>query len=321
MLTECSFLFAQVEGAYWDIRNRRGSNDHHYVRIYIAGPFKRLEYQVAKHIPNVLLDIRCHFHMNETGYSVVNENYTVAQLNTSVYTKANLHFPSLEAWDESRIYERIFLDCHLPTHMRSSAPSHVSLVMRHPKIHESHSIHIEGNPYLKAINESVMGKLAVCVRPMTKDFREFALVSSFLLYYWTMGVEHFVLYTFAEGINNEMRAIIEMARSSGMSIELPIWNFGRKGSHEYLQTMNAEVCIHRMLGIFKYVTVIDYDEFIVPVKVGSITNLLSKYEEMGKNSTARRAPGGYKISVAFFYTHLEKWRDVKSEFLTILRKV
>ena len=76
-----------------------------------------------------------------------------------------------------------------------------------------------------------------------------------------------------------------------------------------------------MLGVYKYVTVIDYDEFIVPVKVGSITNLLSKYEEMGKNSTARRAPGGYKISVTFFYTHLEQWRDVKGEFLTILRKV
>ena len=51
-------------------------------------------------------------------------------------------------------------------------------------------------------------------------------------------------------------------------------NFDDPGAYERLQNMNIEVCVHSLLGHFKYVAVVDIDEMIVPRNQGNLPQLL-----------------------------------------------
>lgn len=234
--------------ARWDVRKRHGkkyktggpNSSKLYARVYLAGPLGKLSSSYAKQ--NLLKQISCQFGFpDDTSFPS---------------SSASIQWPTIENWDSNLLFERIFIDCYMSkNHTTSNLPTKIKLQLKYPSPKLTAPIPIRGNSslLLSPINDTM--SLAVCVRPLTANFKSYSLVANFLVYYSTMGVSHFVLYTF-DKIDSRMMGIFELAKSLNVSIELPRWGFNRWGSHEYMQTLNIEVCLHRMMGLYKYVAVV-----------------------------------------------------------------
>lgn len=222
-----------IYGAIWDVRKRWRSDYSSYARIYLAGPVSKLNSARTSGKMHSLRDAACVFHFHESVSSL------------PPYTEAFFYLPDIQAYMDNA-YERFYLDCPYNRSTSSISPWGVSLHLPHMKTNETLVIEIDGNHSLtrENVDNAALRSLAICVRPLTFDFKEYDLMSNFLVYYSTLGVEHFELYAFEEGISHELLQLFDLARSLGVSIETPVWGFGKPGSHEFLQAMNVEVHIY-----------------------------------------------------------------------------
>jgi Glycosyltransferase family 92 len=97
--------------------------------------------------------------------------------------------------------------------------------------------------------------LALCIRPLFGIHIEFAKIANSILYYSQVGVNHFVFYN--TGVASpRLIQLIEIVKNAGVSIELRPWLMQDKSAYEHLQTMNIEICLHSLIGHFKYVGVV-----------------------------------------------------------------
>ena len=245
-------------GAIWDVRKRWRSPAHLYARIYLAGPvdeFNRRRTEQKKKY--ALKDAVCVFHLNNN-----------VSLPSSI-VKPEIYFPDEQLYWYLQ-YERFYFDCPYNHTDPSIIPSGLSLHLPHVKYNQTVVMKIEGNISLTPLNvyDSAPKNLAICVRPLTFGYNEYDLMKDFLVYYSALGVEHFELYVFEEGINKRLMQIFDLARSFGVSIATPVWGFGKLGSHEFLQTMNAEVQIMSAIYIeytYAHMYVRTYLRILIPI--------------------------------------------------------
>ena len=139
--------------------------------------------------------------------------------------------------------------------------------------------------------------LAVCVRPIYKAYRDYQQLANFLLYYSHVGVSHFVIYN--SGVASpRLMGLLDIARRANVSLELRNWNIQDDLAYENMQNMNIEVCVHSLMGFYKYVAVVDLDELIVPMKY---YNLPAMIQSITKDTPKMiDKPHAFIFKTAFF---------------------
>lgn len=95
-------------------------------------------------------------------------------------------------------------------------------------------------------------------------------------YHRLVGVEHFWLY------NNEsednFREVLQPYIDEGV-VDLIEWPTTAFPSFHHCQMASYRDCLANSIGVTKWLTIVDCDEFIVPVKVSTITEFLKNYEK------------------------------------------
>jgi hypothetical protein len=133
------------------------------------------------------------------------------------------------------------------------------------------------------------GKLMVCVKPMNNGpWQDFAQLLNFLVYYDTLGVEHFVLYN-AGSATPHVLHILQVAESLGISISVLPWNLRETHGHSMYQSLLVEICNYEaMLSGYENVLIADYDELIVPRESKDLLGLIQDLDQAYPNASNYR---------------------------------
>ncbi|XP_067140334.1 beta-1,4-galactosyltransferase galt-1-like [Centruroides vittatus] len=137
--------------------------------------------------------------------------------------------------------------------------------------------------------------LAVCIRPLYGPFNQSVSLIEFVNYYNAAGVDHFYFYT--QDIVPEIYQLFKFILNEGkISISLLNWNIGLDSEliHESGQLAHIQDCILRSRNNFRYVILVDLDEFIIPHYQDNLKEMLYNLDAKYNNV------GSYVFPMAFF---------------------
>lgn len=144
---------------------------------------------------------------------------------------------------------------------------------------------------------------AVCVKPMHYDYNKVLNLIEFLELNRQLGVGHFVLYNHTVG--KEASCLLSDYVRKGIVTILP-WQLNI-ASQKDIRTEGLFAalndCLYRTMYSFRYVLMIDFDEFIIPNQDASLPELVGRLSKL--NNNAARA-GAYSFQNGFFYL---QWPD------------
>ncbi|XP_073823318.1 uncharacterized protein [Musca autumnalis] len=179
--------------------------------------------------------------------------------------------------------------------------------------------------------------IAICVKPFHFNYDQSLFLMEYLEFYSLMGVSHFTFYNHTIGPhvdcildhyvkgdipgNSTAEDIMEVAKGKYQesptatspppkilkssnyhkpSIEILPWNL-RMRSQKEIRTEGLFAalndCLYRTMYRYKYLALVDLDEFIVPRQVDTLNELLSSLNNRVRN----RNTGAYSFQNAFFY--------------------
>ncbi|XP_013778292.1 beta-1,4-galactosyltransferase galt-1-like [Limulus polyphemus] len=157
-------------------------------------------------------------------------------------------------------YSAVYFICHWPRKRRP--PTFINL--RHnPTSVESRklSVHIgHKNNFSETQN-----KMAACARPFFGPFNDTLALAEFVAVYSIIGVNHFTFYNYQ--ISNETKLFISSLQKQGLQIELLPWSLPKSvitKTWAFGQLASTQDCIYRNMFDYKYVVLVDMDEFIFP---------------------------------------------------------
>lgn len=194
-------------------------------------------------------------------------------------------------------FSAYFILCPLKP-LNAAVPSHVSIIRQGDTTVGNKMVVHNNKKFFKRPEGT-----AVCIKPLHYDYNKVKNLIEFVELNRILGVNHFVLYNHTVG--PEVGCILKKYEAEGLVTVLP-WQLDIVSQKEIrTEGLFAALndCLYRTMYRFKYVLMIDLDEYIVPHKNTSLRVLLGHLERNGK--TADRT-GAYSFQNAFFYL---QWPD------------
>ncbi|XP_013790624.1 uncharacterized protein LOC106474478 [Limulus polyphemus] len=138
------------------------------------------------------------------------------------------------------------------------------------------------------------GKMVMCVQPMRGPYDNFQQLAESIAFYSVLGVSHFAFYDYqtTSRVKNMFKKIIR----SGISIEINPWDitwpipqYGYLGDR-YAQLTQLQDCTYKNQYQYEYIVNVDIDEFIVPLRSGSLPEMMENISKMYPKSDYFRFP-------------------------------
>ncbi|CAN8003434.1 unnamed protein product [Ixodes hexagonus] len=199
-------------------------------------------------------------------------------------------------------YSAFFLLCPLPPGMTGETPLWVSVQRLNDRavprnvllVHRKDEV-LDRRPYEER-------ELAVCVKPIHYDYNKVLQFAEFMELNLALGVSHFVLYNHTVGpdVNCLLERYVSENLVTLLPWELPIVSQREIRTEALFAALND--CLYRTMYRFRWVAMIDLDEFIVPAGNVSLPVMLRRLQERNANGRA----GAYSFRNAFFYL---QWPD------------
>ncbi|XP_015928667.1 uncharacterized protein [Parasteatoda tepidariorum] len=150
---------------------------------------------------------------------------------------------------------------------------------------------------------SPRGDIAVCVKPLHYNYDRATWLLEFIEFHRQLGVEHFFFYNHTVGPNVD--AVLRYYITQGSVTILP-WTLPVKSQKEIrteaiFSSLND--CVFRTMYFFRYVIMLDFDEYIIPREHETYMDMLHQLEEDNKHIRGR--PGSFVFKNVFFYLYWE----------------
>lgn len=145
--------------------------------------------------------------------------------------------------------------------------------------------------------------IAICIKPLHYEYNKVKNLIEFVELNRILGVDHFVLYNHTVG--PEVGCILKKYEAEGIVTVLP-WQLDIVSQKEIrTEGLFAALndCLYRTMYRYKYVLMIDLDEYIIPHKNASLRILMT---HLGRNHKSAERTGAYSFQNAFFYL---QWPD------------
>lgn len=187
-------------------------------------------------------------------------------------------------------------------------------------------------PHTPPSGEQIPDRMAVCVKPFHFSYDQALYLMEYLEFYALLGVSHFTFYNHtlgprascvlhsyqsgqvpgnlttydleplqpAEAANNATPRILKSLHYQRPTISVLPWNL-RMRSQKEIRTEGLFAalndCLYRTMYRYKYLALVDLDEFIVPRYTDTLNELLSSLNQRFRN----RNTGAYSFQNAFYY--------------------
>lgn len=194
-------------------------------------------------------------------------------------------------------YSAYFILCPLKP-PNTDVPSHVTII-RQGDTTVANKLVVHDNKKFFKRPEGI----AICIKPLHYEYNKVKNLIEFVELNRILGVNHFVLYNHTVG--PEVGCILKKYEAEGIVTVLP-WQLDIVSQKEIrTEGLFAALndCLYRTMYRFKYVLMIDLDEYIVPHKNTSLKVLMA---HLGRNSKNAERTGAYSFQNAFFYL---QWPD------------
>ncbi|CAN8031035.1 unnamed protein product [Ixodes persulcatus] len=191
-------------------------------------------------------------------------------------------------------YSAFFLLCPLPPGMTGETPLWVSVQRLNDRALPRNVLLVHRRD-LRPPEE-----LAVCVKPIHYDYNKVLQFAEFVELNLALGVSHFVLYNHTVG--SDVGCLLERYVSERLVTLLP-WQLPIASQREIrTEALFAALndCLYRTMYAFRWVAMIDLDEFIVPAGNITLPAMLRRLH------TAHQRAGAHSFRNAFFYL---QWPD------------
>lgn len=206
-------------------------------------------------------------------------------------------------------YSAYFILC--PLLKGSPVPEAVSVIIRETKTNDEVNeeflmpsnkliIHKNTKTMNGIINIPIEENIAVCVKPLHYEYNKVFNLIEFIELNRILGVRHFILYNHTVG--PDVDCVLQEYIGSGI-ITMLSWNLNMKSQKEIrTEGLFAALndCLYRTMNRFKYVLMIDIDEFIIPNKHRNLLSMLRSISINGHRT------GAYSFQNSFFYS---QWPD------------
>ncbi|RWS12070.1 uncharacterized protein B4U79_02859 [Dinothrombium tinctorium] len=208
--------------------------------------------------------------------------------------------PIRENWNLK--YSAYFVFCILGDH---EVPDAVSVVAKN-KTHSNHLI-VHNHPRTRRLLEANAIDFAVCVKPLHYEYNNVTRLIEFIEFNRLLGVSHFILYnhTIGSQVDCLLREYIRKGLVSVLQWQLDIKSQKEIRTEGLFASLND--CLYRTMFRFKFVLMIDLDEYIVPHLDRNLTELIHRLSALNSNYYRR---GAYSFQNAFFYL---QWPDDSSQ--------
>lgn len=148
-------------------------------------------------------------------------------------------------------------------------------------------------------------RMALCVKPLHYDYNKLDNLIEFIELNSILGIDHFLFYNHTVGPKVDC-LLRHYARNSSLITVLP-WHRLDMKSQQEIRTegifASLNDCLYRTMYRFKYVAMIDLDEFLVPHLDDDLKMLLKRLTSL---PMARDRAGAFSFQNAFFYL---QWPD------------
>ncbi|XP_030377018.1 uncharacterized protein LOC115625923 [Scaptodrosophila lebanonensis] len=187
-------------------------------------------------------------------------------------------------------------------------------------------------PHAPPSGERIPDRIAVCVKPLHFNYDQALYLIEFLEFYALLGVSHFTFYnhtlgahascvlqsymngdvpanltafdfeplTPAEAANNATPRVLKSLHYARPTVTLLPWNL-RMRSQKEIRTEGLFAalndCVYRSMHRYKYLALVDLDEFIVPRYTDTLLELIDSLNQRFRNRNA----GAYSFQNAFYY--------------------
>ncbi|KAM7287993.1 beta-1,4-galactosyltransferase galt-1 [Ixodes scapularis] len=193
-------------------------------------------------------------------------------------------------------YSAFFLLCPLPPGMTGETPLWVSVQRLNDRALPRNVLLVHRRDQHPRPPE----ELAVCVKPIHYDYNKVLQFAEFVELNLALGVSHFVLYNHTVG--PDVGCLLERYVSERLVTLLP-WQLPIASQREIrTEALFAALndCLYRTMHAFRWVAMIDLDEFIVPAGNITLPAMLRRLH------AAHQRAGAYSFRNAFFYL---QWPD------------
>ena len=150
--------------------------------------------------------------------------------------------------------------------------------------------------------DKVNDSFAVCVKPLHFDYNNINQIIEFIELNRIIGVQHFTLYNHT--IGPQVACVLENYIKQGIVTILP-WKLNIKSQKEIrTEGLFAALndCLYRTMYRYKYILMIDLDEYIVPISNSTLPDLLSF---LSTKADVKKV-GAISFQNSFFYL---QWPD------------
>ncbi|EDW57756.1 uncharacterized protein [Drosophila virilis] len=187
-------------------------------------------------------------------------------------------------------------------------------------------------PHAPPSGEGIPDRMAVCVKPFHFSYDQALYLMEYLEFYALLGVSHFTFYNHtlgphascvlrsyqqgqvpgnltafdweplqpAEAATNATPRILKSLHYQRPTVSILPWNL-RMRSQKEIRTEGLFAalndCLYRTMYRYKYLALVDLDEFIVPRYTDTLNDLLSSLNQRFRN----RNTGAYSFQNAFYY--------------------
>lgn len=215
-------------------------------------------------------------------------------------------------------YSAYFIMC--PLDNNNPVPDAVSVILKHNRDSESilpaNRLIVRNHPKFRARSkQSNSNNIAICVKPMHYHYDKLVNLIEFIELNRILGVSHFVLYNHTVGPNVD--CLLQQYIDEGVVTVLP-WHLNMISQKEIrTEGLFAALndCLYRTMYRYKYVLMIDFDEYIIPHTKNSLTDMLA---ELKKSATSKA--GAYSFQNSFFYLQWpnDRWaNDLRYPLVTL----
>ncbi|KAL7738715.1 hypothetical protein ACLKA6_007477 [Drosophila palustris] len=187
-------------------------------------------------------------------------------------------------------------------------------------------------PHPPPSGEQIPDRMAVCVKPFHFSYDQALYLMEYLEFYALLGVSHFTFYNHtlgprascvlqsyqrgqipgnltafdleplppSEAANNATPRVLKSLHYQRPTVSILPWNL-RMLSQKEIRTEGLFAalndCLYRTMYRYKYLALVDLDEFIVPRYTDTLNELLSSLNQRFRN----RNTGAYSFQNAFYY--------------------
>ena len=148
-------------------------------------------------------------------------------------------------------------------------------------------------------------RMALCVKPLHYDYNKLDNLIEFIELNTILGIDHFLFYNHTVG--PKVDCLLRHYATTTDRITVLPWHRLDMKSQQEIRTegifASLNDCLYRTMYRFKYVAMIDLDEFLIPHQDDDLKVLLSRLTSL---PLAKNRAGAFSFQNAFFYL---QWPD------------